>query len=393
MSRKKFGGSDPFVATLRNAFRELGVKNPVTNKPYTEAMLLGVGGGLGCGYILWEFKSRNSAIITLGYRHRWNYIVEFMSGICDRVGVNYDILETSGKKQAMENLMDALATEQPFIAWVDKAHLPHQNLPEELQGYGLHVVGVYGGDENEVHVDDLANSLYTIPMEAFAPARARIGSDKNRLMILKPSKRKVNLPKAIKTGIQAQIDYLGGTSTSFALPTLKKWAKLMVHTKDKKAWQVVFKERIGLYDTLRSIHEGITLDGTDGAGLRNLYADFLLEASKVLDNPQLKNVAKDYRKAAKTWQDLANTALPDSPAFLKKTKEWMNQRYEAYEKNETAEMQKVMKKLAGYQEKYNTDFKMKDKAVDELFEAIQEKLLAVHDAEKLALESLENAMK
>lgn len=50
------GGQHPETATLANILANQGVVSGVTGEPLTEAAILGIGGGLGAGYILWEFK-------------------------------------------------------------------------------------------------------------------------------------------------------------------------------------------------------------------------------------------------------------------------------------------------------------------------------------------------
>ena len=36
-------------------------------------MVLGVGGGLGAGYILWEFEAHHTPTLVLGFRNQWQY--------------------------------------------------------------------------------------------------------------------------------------------------------------------------------------------------------------------------------------------------------------------------------------------------------------------------------
>ena len=50
------GGLHPETATLANVLANQGVVSGLTGEPLTEAAILGIGGGLGAGYILWEFQ-------------------------------------------------------------------------------------------------------------------------------------------------------------------------------------------------------------------------------------------------------------------------------------------------------------------------------------------------
>ena len=391
MGKMIYGGKHPNTAALKNVLAAQDVNAPHTTQPFSEAMLLGIGGGLGAGYILWEFKAHESAIIVLGFRNRWNYPTEHLSNLCERIGAKVTIQETSARKAADANLQQALGTGKPVIAWVDKAHLPHQQLPEALQGYGTYVVGVHGADNGNILVDDLADSLFAVPRDVFAAGRGRIGSDKNRLMLVE-NPAAIDLEAAIKQGIEDQLEHLGRDSESFSLPVYRKWAKLMTDSKNKKGWPVVFNSRKGLYSTLRSVYEGIALDGTDGCGLRGLYADFLEEASSVLGKAAFKDAAAQYREAATKWTELAEAALPDAVPTFKETKALLVKRYEYLKQNKSDEMRGVVSKLDHLQADLNADFPMSDGAVSDLFADLQRKLSAVFDSETSALEALQQTL-
>ena len=56
------GGLHPETATLANVLANQGVVSGLTGEPLTEAAILGIGGGLGAGYILWEFQASRGKI-------------------------------------------------------------------------------------------------------------------------------------------------------------------------------------------------------------------------------------------------------------------------------------------------------------------------------------------
>src|SRR5687768_16362724 len=93
----RFGGTNPETAALANAMACVGVTAPHTGQPYSEAMVFGVGGGLGAGYILWEFKEEEDRrVIVLGFIKDWQYPVRFMQTACERLGAKNLLLETGG---------------------------------------------------------------------------------------------------------------------------------------------------------------------------------------------------------------------------------------------------------------------------------------------------------
>ena len=84
---KQFGGINPYTASIRNVAAQLGATAPHTNKPFSEAMILGVGGGIGAGYMMIDYKVI-SAMVMIGTRHLWHSDnVEFMRRICTRIGL------------------------------------------------------------------------------------------------------------------------------------------------------------------------------------------------------------------------------------------------------------------------------------------------------------------
>ena len=389
-------GVHPETATLRNVLAFAGVRAPHTGQPYTEAMLLGVGGGLGAGYILWEFKEHNARVLVLGFRKDWQYPVRYMQTVCDRLNVRNSVLETAGRTAADRNLRDAFEAGQPAITWVDRAHLPYYQMPESMKGHTGHIVTVYGLEGETVRVADLGSVPLTVPADVFADGRARIGSYKNRVMLLHPdTSTPADLPAAILAGINDCVEHLSGSSDSFSLPTLRKWGRLIDDGKNAKGWRKVFADRIGLYSALRSIYEGVVLMGTGGDGLRGLYADFLTEAAPVIDKPALNEVAAAYRALAAQWVDLAMAALPDSVPPLAETRALLAERDRllwAGGDAATEAMRPLTERLGALSREHNLRFPMPDADIDALFALLSGKLLAIYDAEVAAVRQLKAAV-
>ena len=115
------GGLHPETATLANVLANRGVVSGLTGEPLTEAAILGIGGGLGAGYILWEFKSHGEPILTLGFRNQWQYpaIPGWTGKTLDRLGIEPDVHETGGANAAREALDARLDAGMPVIASVD----------------------------------------------------------------------------------------------------------------------------------------------------------------------------------------------------------------------------------------------------------------------------------
>ena len=95
---------DPETAALTRVLADRGVTSPLTGRPLSEAMVLGIGGGLGAGYILWEFKHHDGPVPTLGFRNQWQYPSAWTAKTLGRLGIEPDLHETGGAKGAREAL-------------------------------------------------------------------------------------------------------------------------------------------------------------------------------------------------------------------------------------------------------------------------------------------------
>ena len=64
------GGTHPDTAALSNSLANAEVTS--AGSSLTEELILGIGGGLGAAYILWQFTG-HPPIVTLGFRNQWQY--------------------------------------------------------------------------------------------------------------------------------------------------------------------------------------------------------------------------------------------------------------------------------------------------------------------------------
>lgn len=303
------GGLHPDSALLSNAFAHLGA-------PLSEAMILGIGGGLGAGYILWEFAEPKSTVLTLGFRRRWNYI-DWMRTTLDRLGAGYEVHTTGGAKGATRKLTGVLDTGGTAIVWPDRQKIGYWHLPAAVDCQGGHPVLVYAGGDR-LHLDDRNLAPLTVSSDDMERARARVGSYRNCLVSITSGPADLDVGAAVRAGIADCVTYLGGSSDSFALPAWRKWARLVTDTRAAKAWPTVFTDGRGLTDALLSVWEGVQPVGMDGGHLRTLYAEFLDEAATLLDTPALRESADLFRQAADRWDEVAEAALPsDVPEFAR----------------------------------------------------------------------------
>ena len=182
------GGLHPETATLANVLANQGVVSGLTGQPLTEAAILGIGGGLGAGYILWEFRTLGQPILTLGFRNQWQYpwISGWTGKTLERLQIEPDDHETGGAKGARAALDARLDASQPVIAAVDLQSIGFWGLPDAMSGHFGHTVVVFGRDAGGAYlVDDRGEAPFHVSPDVLAAARGRIGSFKNRIFSLR----------------------------------------------------------------------------------------------------------------------------------------------------------------------------------------------------------------
>jgi hypothetical protein len=394
-SYTQFGGIHPETATITNVPANQGITSPHNGRPLSEEMILGIAGGLGCGYILWEFKKYDSAILVMGFQNRWNYTQEYMQNLCGRIGISTEFKETGGRKTAQKQLAKALESGRAPVAWIDQESLPYFHMRPMYNGCFGHFVTAFGIEDGQVWVDDRAKKPVRVAEEDFAKARARIGSYKNRLLLLEPSGG-FDIASAVQAGIEDCVEHLGRDSQTFAIPVYQKWAKMMTDTNNKKGWPVVFKDGKGLYSTLRSLHEGVKLFGTKGGGLRTMYGDFLTEAAAVVDNDSLNDAAAEYKALGQKWADFADAVLPDHIQPLGETRRLLAQKYALFNEHGGQgfdEAAALSRRLTDLEVELNSNLPMSTAERATLFTTIQNHLLHLYESEKAALNTLTEAIK
>ncbi len=379
------GGLHPPTATLANVLAHHRSTIPGTGEPMSEAFVLGVSGGLGAGYILWQWQEHDRRVVTIGFLNNWQYPGRWVRTACDRLGVSAAVHETGGAKAAATALAEALDDGRPAIAEVSAAELPYWHLPKVESGWWGYPVVVYGRDGDAFLVDDRNRAALHVPSADLVAARGRIGSYKNRLVVVEPRPPdEGRLVSAVRDGIAEQVAHLSAKSDSFSLPAFRKWARLLTDTKAAKGWPVVFADGRGLLSCLASTYEALTPVGILGGNLRDLYAEFLDLAGDLTALP-LAEAAAAYRAAAQAWNDLAKTILaaPTVAAVIDANRE----RREAVLHGDAGAADAAAA-AARSQRAMQEGPPIDRQARDDLFSAMAAGVRTAHDAEKAALRTM-----
>ena len=393
-------GIHPDTAVMATVLAARGVVSPVTDRPLSEALLLVAGGGLGAGYILWEFESRKGALLTLGFRNQWQYpgIPGWFGKTTERLGVPTVLHETGGSRAAREALDAALADGSPVVVTVDQQTLGLWGLPPELSGYGGYPVVVTGRTDDGYLVDDRGTAPFVVPAEVLAAARGRSPSYRHRLIELRPAPGPLpadRLREALLAGLADQVDHLSSGSDSFSLPAWRKWSRLMTDRRNAKGWPRVFAGGHGLFDALVSIVEQVD-DGVGawGGHLRDLYADGLEEAAAILDRPALREAAGAWRASADLWQELAEAAVPAAVDGAADAVELAEALHDAVLRGEPgrAQARTAAAGLWDIRGRYADAWPLAEDATEALLADLGGRLAAIHAAERTALDATRRAI-
>src|SRR5215203_160218 len=124
-------GRHPDTAALTRLLAALGATDPGSGRPLGEAMVLGVAGGIGFAYFVFEYEE----LTTLYLGGRINPFVhkrDPAEAALARLGVPFQVRRTSGPATAERQLRAALDQGRLVLATVDPARLPHRGVPPDL---------------------------------------------------------------------------------------------------------------------------------------------------------------------------------------------------------------------------------------------------------------------
>ena len=399
-----FGGRHAETAAVKNVLARLGVIAPHTGEPFTEAMLLGIGGGVGGGYWVFEYKSHPDPLLSLFTRHAWYGPEVFLGALCERLGVLVVTKETTSARRAEKHLRDALGNGSPPIAWIDLASTPHALQPAAFSGAVPHIAVVCRIDDaaGTVELDDRAAVPWTMDLAELAQSRAAVRGSKHRLMVVEPPPGALDLKRAVAEGIRACYDELlsppahlpAWAAQNCGLAAWAKWADLLENAKDRKGWPKVFKPGRHRYQGLSQIYRAVEIESAGGA-FRPMYAEFLEDASAILAIPPLQDVAAQYRALGDQWTALATAALPDAVAPFRRARELLLARHSLFLEQGAGAvpaLQQMGGELAQIEQTMDQAFPLSDQEAQQQLAELAARLRGIHAAEARAAQALQVAL-
>ncbi len=389
-----FAGRHWETGTIHNYLAYLGAKAPHTGRPYSEALLLGVSGGVLMGYFSFAYAGHDPhvAILTRNSFDPWETLLV-------RLGVVQHVRQTADAQKGERNLVAALEEGLPAIVWADMFSLPYNHLPALPDWWGAFPVLVYGFEPDTVLIADRAAVPLTVTPGELAAARARVKKDKHRLLTLEPPNPD-KLALAVQQGLWDCLKRyteapVKNARANFGLAGFQRWADVLTKPKDKQSWEKVFPAGVKLYAGLTSAFDRFGLGAYGAERDRGLYADFLEEASAILERPAVRDAADPYRAAARGWREVGLALLPDDVAPLRQAREQLVRRRQLFVEQggqAQAEIAALNQQLDTLRADLAREFPLSAPEVAALRERIAATVLKAGDLERAAYEILQAAM-
>jgi hypothetical protein len=392
----QFYGRHWETGSVCNFYAYRGFKAPHTGQPYSEALLLGVSGGIVMGYFSFAYEGYDpqARILTRNTFDPWDTML-------GRLGVVQHLEQTGKAETGVKNLTDALEAGMPAIVWADMFSLPYNALPQDEGMWAMMPLVVYGYNrsENRAWIADRSSAPLTITADELDEARGRVKKHKHRLITLEPPDPD-KLAGAVRKGIWDCIKLFTeappkGSKNNFGLAAFRWWATLLTNPKARMSWEKQFPAGGKMYAGLIWAFSDINTFGKDGHAERDMYADFLEEASLLLEKPDLKEAAGQFRRSAGAWDDLSTALLPDEVPLFGETRRLMLRRHDLFIQQGSAAMQDIRDldaRLVEIKKQVAAEFPLDQAGVIALRERISQQVMKLHDIEKEAIETLQAAM-
>jgi len=395
---QQFDGIGLASGYLRNVLAYQAGNAPHTNQPPTEALLLGISGGIALGYFTFEYQGFDPHMTLLT---QFLYNDDMPPKVLERLAIPQNIRQTTDGQKGMANVVSAIANGHPAVVWANSSSLKYNATHESRDNWMMQPIVIYGCEisENRVQIADRARIGLTATVDELEIGRGRIKKMRNR-MVIYGTPDYSRLVAAVEAGIHDCIALLNGkspvgSSENFGINGLNKWASALVDNRSKKGWGQQFLQGRRMFHGLLSGYESILTYATGDQATRAMFANFLDEASLILGNPMLAQTAAVYRETFSVWNHLTDSLLPTNVPLFAEARQLIDERHRLFmnEGNTSTERRiAINERLNAIHNEAETAFPLSDAQSADLRTAIRDRVLALRDVEQKALNNLIVAM-
>jgi hypothetical protein len=264
----------------------------------TEPMVFGIASGIFFAYMkppMMDFPM----FVTR------NMPGKIITNFAKRTGVKFKTRKFRNQKEAEKELNRLLDQNQPVAVQVDLFFMDY--FPAWYRVHiNVHFINVIGREGNKYFVSDIYHPVIAeIERETFLRGWFAGGSMSKKGLMLYPEfvPAKFDIEKAVMKGIKsATFNMLKIPVPFLGVKGIRRFADKIVE------WPRYARDNDQLADKIYKIFVLLEEQGTGGGGFRFMFASFLQEASKLLDNPNLSNLSKEIMEIGDGWRDLALAA-------------------------------------------------------------------------------------
>lgn len=260
----------------------------------SEPMVFGIGSGLLFSYLPF-IKVDHAPVFT--YRVLPGLI---FNRFAKRVGIKVKREKFKNTKVAKERLDENLRNNNPVGLQVGVYNLIY--FPDEYRfHFNAHNMVVYGKKEGNYLISDpVMENVTTLTEKQLEKVRFAKGAFAPKGHIYYPISfpEKLDMEKAIVKGIKqtcrdmtAPVPLVGVKAMKWVASNIRKWPK-----------------KLGAKRTNHYLGQIVRMQeeiGTGGGGFRYIYAAFLQEAGKLLNNKELLELSKQMTEIGDQWRDFA----------------------------------------------------------------------------------------
>ena len=262
----------------------------------SEPMVFGLGAGLFFSYMPF-YKLNGLPVVSFRPYPGWIF-----NRVCSKLGIKLQRHKFPGKpEKAMQTLDELLEKGIPTGCLVGVFHLSY--FPEAYRfHFNAHNLVVYAKEgDNYIVSDPIMETPETLSYEDLKRVRYAKGTypPKGRMYYMKEVPESFDLKEAIVKGIKKN------SSQMLTIPIPLFGVKgIRYMGKKMKRWPEKLGERkasLYLGQVVRMLEE----IGTGGAGFRFMYAAFLQEAAKELDQDWLNECSEEMTAIGDRWREFA----------------------------------------------------------------------------------------
>lgn len=224
------------------------------------------------------------------------------SKFAERTGVRFRTRKYRSPEKAERELNELLEKNQPVAVQTDFFYMNYFPAWYRIH-VNVHFVTVIGREGDKYFVSDSYHpQIAEIDRESLMKGRFAGGSMAPKGFMFYPEHipEKIDFEKAIRKGIK------GASYNMLKIPLPFIGVKGIRRFADKiTEWPRYARDEDYLADKIFRITIFLEDQGTGGGGFRFLYASFLQEASKVLNNPALGDLAREMMKIGDGWREVS----------------------------------------------------------------------------------------